>query len=210
VEESEKLDLKDATRMAEQLQKDVFPQFEIGLLHGRMKSDEKEAIMMDFKEGKIQILVATTVIEVGIDIPNASVIVVEHAERFGLSQLHQLRGRIGRGRYPSKCILLAQYRSSEESRIRLQAMGRTNDGFQIAEEDLALRGPGDFFGIRQSGFPDFRVAHLVRDTPILVEARKEAFRLIREDPKLTDPAHTALRYVLKRRWKGRLELASIG
>jgi ATP-dependent DNA helicase RecG len=210
VEESEKLDLKDATRMAEQLQKDVFPQFEIGLLHGRMKSDEKEAIMMDFKEGKIQILVATTVIEVGIDIPNASVIVVEHAERFGLSQLHQLRGRIGRGRYPSKCILLAQYRSSEESRIRLQAMGRTNDGFQIAEEDLALRGPGDFFGIRQSGFPDFRAAHLVRDTPILVEARKEAFRLIREDPKLTDPAHTALRYVLKRRWKGRLELASIG
>jgi len=210
VEESEKLDLKDATRMAEHLHKDVFPQFQIGLLHGRMKSDEKEAIMMDFKEGKIQILVATTVIEVGIDIPNASVMVVEHAERFGLSQLHQLRGRIGRGRYPSKCILLAQYRSSEESRVRLQAMGRTNDGFKIAEEDLALRGPGDFFGIRQSGFPDFRVAHLVRDTPILVEARKEAFQLICEDPKLTYPAHTALRYVLKRRWKGRLELASIG
>jgi len=210
VEESEKLDLKDATRMAEHLQKDVFPQFQIGLLHGRMKSDEKEAIMMDFKEGKIQILVATTVIEVGIDIPNASVIVVEHAERFGLSQLHQLRGRIGRGHYPSKCILLAQYRSSEESRIRLQAMGRTNDGFQIAEEDLALRGPGDFFGIRQSGFPDFRVADLVRDTPILVEARKEAFQLVRKDPKLTDPANTSLRHVLMRRWKGRLELASIG
>jgi ATP-dependent DNA helicase RecG len=210
VEESEKLDLKDATRMAEHLKKDVFPQFQIGLLHGRMKSDEKEAIMMDFKEGKIQILVATTVIEVGIDIPNASVMVVEHAERFGLSQLHQLRGRIGRGRYPSKCILLAQYRSSEESRVRLQAMGRTNDGFQIAEEDLALRGPGDFFGIRQSGFPDFRVAHLVRDTSILVEARKEAFQLIREDPELTYPAHMPLRHVLKRRWKGRLELASIG
>jgi ATP-dependent DNA helicase RecG len=192
VEESEKLDLKDATRMAEHLKKDVFPQFQIGLLHGRMKSDEKEAIMMDFKEGKIQILV------------------VEHAERFGLSQLHQLRGRIGRGRYPSKCILLAQYRSSEESRVRLQAMGRTNDGFQIAEEDLALRGPGDFFGIRQSGFPDFRVAHLVRDTSILVEARKEAFQLIREDPELTYPAHMPLRHVLKRRWKGRLELASIG
>ena len=210
VEESEKLDLKDATRMAEHLQRDVFPQFQIGLLHGRMKSDEKEAIMMDFKEGKIQILVATTVIEVGIDIPNASVIVVEHAERFGLSQLHQLRGRIGRGHHPSKCILLAQYRSSEESRIRLQAMGRTNDGFQIAEEDLALRGPGDFFGIRQSGFPDFRVADLVRDTPILVEARKEAFQLVRKDPKLTDPANTSLRHALRRRWKGRLELASIG
>ena len=210
VEESEKLDLKDATRMAEHLQKDIFPGFQIGLLHGRMKSDEKEVIMMEFKERKIQILVATTVIEVGIDVPNASVMVVEHAERFGLSQLHQLRGRIGRGRYSSKCILLAQYRSSEEARVRLRAMGRTNDGFQIAEEDLALRGPGDFFGIRQSGFPDFRVAHLIRDTPILVEARKEAFQLISEDPELTYPSHTALRNVLKRRWKGRLELGSIG
>jgi len=210
VEESEKLDLKDATRMAEHLRKDVFPEFQVGLLHGRMKSDEKEAIMMEFKEGKIKILVATTVIEVGIDIPNASVMVVEHAERFGLSQLHQLRGRIGRGRFPSKCILLAQYRSSEEARVRLQAMARTNDGFQIAEEDLSLRGPGEFFGIRQSGFPDFRVAQLVRDTPILIEARKEAFRLIQEDPELVRPSHSVLRDMLRRRWKGRLELASIG
>jgi ATP-dependent DNA helicase RecG len=210
VEESETLDLKDATRMAEHLRKDVFPEFQVGLLHGRMKSDEKEAIMMEFKEGKIQILVATTVIEVGIDIPNASVMIVEHAERFGLSQLHQLRGRIGRGRYPSKCILLAQYRASEESRVRLQAMSRTNDGFQIAEEDLSLRGPGEFFGIRQSGFPDFRVAQLVRDTPILIEARKEAFRLIQEDPELVHPSHSVLRDMLRRRWKGRLELASIG
>jgi ATP-dependent DNA helicase RecG len=210
VEESEKLDLKDATRMAEHLREDVFPEFQIGLLHGRMKSDEKEAIMMEFKEGKIKILVATTVIEVGIDIPNASVMVVEHAERFGLSQLHQLRGRIGRGRYPSKCILLAQYRSSEEARVRLRAMERTSDGFQIAEEDLELRGPGEFFGIRQSGFPDFRVAHLVRDTPILIEARKEAFRLIQEDPELVHPSHSVLKDMLRRRWKGRLELASIG
>ncbi len=210
VEESEKLDLKDATRMAEHLQKDIFPEFRIGLLHGRMKSDEKEAIMMEFKEGKIQILVATTVIEVGIDIPNASVMVVEHAERFGLSQLHQLRGRIGRGRYPSKCILLAQYRSSEEARVRLRAMERTSDGFQIAEEDLNLRGPGEFFGIRQSGLPDFRVAHLVRDTPILIEARKEAFQLIQEDPELAHPSHAALKNILRKRWRGRLELASIG
>ena len=210
VEESEKLDLKDATRMAEHLQKDIFPEFRIGLLHGRMKSDEKEAIMMEFKEGKIQILVATTVIEVGIDIPNASVMVVEHAERFGLSQLHQLRGRIGRGRYPSKCILLAQYRSSEEARVRLRAMERTSDGFQIAEEDLNLRGPGEFFGIRQSGLPDFRVAHLVRDTPILIEARKEAFQLIQEDPELAHPSHAALKNNLRKRWRERLELASIG
>ncbi|OGP61882.1 MAG: hypothetical protein A2169_00170 [Deltaproteobacteria bacterium RBG_13_47_9] len=166
--------------------------------------------MRDFKEAKIQILVATTVIEVGIDIPNASVILVEHAERFGLSQLHQLRGRIGRGRYPSKCILLAQYRSSKEAQVRLRAMQRTTDGFKIAEEDLSLRGPGEFFGIRQSGLPDFRVAHIVRDTPILMEARKEAFRLIQEDPELNHPVHTGLKDVLIKRWKGKLELASIG
>ncbi len=210
VEESEKLQLKDATRMAEHLQKDVFPDFRIGLLHGRMKSEEKEATMMEFKEGKIQILVATTVIEVGIDIPNASIMVVEHAERFGLSQLHQLRGRIGRGRYPSKCILLAQYRSSEEAKVRLRAMERTTDGFQIAEEDLELRGPGEFFGTRQSGLPDFRVAHIIRDTPILIEARKEAFRLVEKDPALIQPSHSRLKDVLVRRWKGRLELATIG
>ena len=210
VEESEKLDLKDATRMAKHFRKDVFPEFRIGLLHGRMKSDEKEAIMMEFKEGRIQILVATTVIEVGIDIPNASVMVVEHAERFGLSQLHQLRGRIGRGRYPSKCILLAQYRSSEEAKIRLRAMEKTTDGFKIAEEDLALRGPGEFFGIRQSGLPDFRVAHILRDTPILIEARKEAFRLIQEDPELVHPSHKGVKDLLIKRWKGRMELATIG
>jgi ATP-dependent DNA helicase RecG len=210
VEESEKLDLKDATRMAEHLQKDVFPEFRIGLLHGRLKSEEKEAIMMEFKEGGIQILVATTVIEVGIDIPNASVMAVEHAERFGLSQLHQLRGRIGRGRYPSKCILLAQYRSSEEAKVRLRAMEKTNDGFKIAEEDLTLRGPGEFFGTRQSGLPDFRVAHIVRDTPILIEARKEAFRLVQEDPALTHPSYSILKDRLMRRWRGRLELATIG
>jgi ATP-dependent DNA helicase RecG len=210
VEESEKLDLKDATRMAEHLQGGVFPEFRIGLLHGRMRSEEKEAIMMEFKEGRIQILVATTVIEVGIDIPNASVMVVEHAERFGLSQLHQLRGRIGRGRYSSRCILLAQYRSSEEAKTRLRAMEKTNDGFQIAEQDLELRGPGEFFGIRQSGLPDFRVAHLIRDTPILIEARKEAFRLVQEDPALAQPPHSALKHVVMNRWRGRLELATIG
>ena len=209
VEESENLDLRDATRMAEHLQKDVFPQIRIGLLHGRMKSDDKETMMTDFKEGKVQILVATTVIEVGVDIPNASLMVVEHAERFGLSQLHQLRGRIGRGCHPSKCILLAQYRSSEEARIRLRAMEKTNDGFQIAEEDLALRGPGEFFGVRQSGLPDFRVAHIIRDTPILLEARKEAFHLIQEDPELAHPAHFGLKSALMKHWKGRLELGTV-
>ncbi|NWG02782.1 MAG: ATP-dependent DNA helicase RecG [Syntrophaceae bacterium] len=210
VEESEKLDLKDATRMAGHLKKDVFPEFQIGLLHGRMKSDEKESVMMEFKEGKIQVLVSTTVVEVGIDIPNASVMVVEHAERFGLSQLHQLRGRIGRGHYPSKCILLAQYRSSEEAKFRLRAMERTTDGFKIAEEDLEIRGPGEFFGIRQSGLPDFRVAHILRDTAILIEARKEAFRLVQEDPGLVQPSHAGLKQALIKRWEGRMELATIG
>jgi ATP-dependent DNA helicase RecG len=167
-------------------------------------------MMTDFKQGRIQILVATTVIEVGIDIPNASLMVVEHAERFGLSQLHQLRGRIGRGHYPSKCILLAQYRASEEARARLRAMERTSDGFQIAEEDLSLRGPGEIFGIRQSGLPDFRVAQLVRDTPILIEARKEAFSLVQEDPELAHPSHAGLKDVLIKRWKGSMDLANIG
>lgn len=210
VEESEKLDLKDATQMAEHLQKEVFPDFRIGLLHGRMKSDEKEAVMAAFKDGGIQILVATTVIEVGVDVPNASVMVVEHAERFGLSQLHQLRGRIGRGHHSSKCILLAQYRSSEEARVRLRAMEKTTDGFQIAEEDLALRGPGEFLGTRQSGLPDLRVAHLVRDTPILIEARREAFQLVDQDAELNHPHHSGLKEMVTKRWKGRLELASIG
>jgi len=210
VEESEKLDLRDATRMAEHLQREVFPDHRVGLLHGRMKGEEKEAIMKEFKEGKIHLLVATTVIEVGIDIPNASVMVVEHAERFGLSQLHQLRGRIGRGNHPSKCILIAPYRISEEARIRLQAMERTTDGFQIAEEDLELRGPGEFFGVRQSGLPDFRVGRLIRDSAILMEARREAFRLVDMDPQLLSPSHHPLRAALMDRWKGRLELATIG
>ena len=210
VEESEKLDLRDATRMAEHLRADVFPELQIGLLHGRMKSEEKERIMLDFQSRKIHILVATTVIEVGIDVPNASIMVVEHAERFGLSQLHQLRGRIGRGPYASKCILLARYRSSEEARVRLQAMERTADGFEIAEKDLEIRGPGEFLGTRQSGLPDFRVAHILRDTPILLEARREAFRLIHEDPELKDPSHRTMKEVLRKRWQGRLELATIG
>jgi len=209
VEESENLDLKDATRMAEHLQGSVFPTLRVGLLHGRMKGDEKESVMGAFKEGKIDVLVATTVIEVGIDIPNASVMVIEHAERFGLSQLHQLRGRIGRGVHPSMCILLANGRSSKEAKARLKAMERTTDGFEIAEEDLTLRGPGEFFGIRQSGLPDFRVAHLVRDTPILAEARKEAFRLIQEDPELMEPRHAELKAGLMNRWRGRLELATV-
>ena len=210
IEESEKLDLMNATQMAKHLREDVFPRYSIGLLHGRIDSKEKEQIMSDFQSKKIDILVATTVVEVGIDVPNASLMVIEHAERFGLSQLHQLRGRVGRSDYPSQCILLAQYSASDDARRRLRVMEETTDGFKIAEEDFAIRGPGEFLGTRQSGLPDFRIANILKDVKILSEARKEAFRLIEEDPALSLPEHRVTQLVLRERWKGRLELASIG
>ena len=210
VEESDKVDLLDATRMADHLQRDIFPEFRVDLIHGRMKGEEKEEVMVKFRDGQIDILVATTVIEVGIDIPNASVILVEHAERFGLPQLHQLRGRIGRGRYRSKCLLLAQYRRSEEARRRLRVMEETSDGFRIAEEDLAIRGPGDFLGTRQSGLPDFHVANILRDGKILNQARQEAFSLVERDSDLSQPGHQPLVKALREKWKGRLELARVG
>jgi len=210
IEESEKMDLMNATKMYHHLQKEVFPQYRLALLHGKMKSEEKEAVMEKFKRGEIQILVATTVVEVGIDVPRATLMVIEHAERFGLSQLHQLRGRVGRGEYPSLCILLAQYKKSDEAQKRLKIMEETNDGFKIAEEDLKIRGPGEFFGVRQSGIPDFRVANIIRDARILNEARKEAFELVRNDPFLEKPENYFLKKVLKYRWKGRLELVGVG
>src|SRR5436190_12606091 len=174
VEESEKMDLRDATRRYEYLRDKVFPKFSVGLLHGRMKPEQKEEVMRRFITGKIQILVSTTVIEVGVDVPNASVMVVEHAERFGLSQLHQLRGRVGRGAQQSYCVLLASDKQTEVARERLGIMEETNDGFRIAEKDLELRGPGEVMGTRQAGLPEFRVANLVRDLDILETARKEA------------------------------------
>jgi len=210
VEESERLDLKDATQMARNLQRDIFPEFRVGLIHGRLKSEEKEAIMADFKARRIHILVSTIVIEVGIDVPNASVMVIEHAERFGLSQLHQLRGRVGRGKDPSQCLLIGQYPRSEEAERRLRVMEQTTDGFKIAEEDLAIRGPGELMGTQQSGLPDFRVANFVRDIQLLNEARKEAFGVISLDPILSMPQHFFMKETLKERWKGRLELATIG
>jgi len=174
VEESEKMDLRDATRRYEYLRDQVFPKFTVGLLHGRMKPEEKDEAMRRFVDGEIKILVSTTVIEVGVDVPNASVMVVEHAERFGLSQLHQLRGRVGRGAEQSYCILLASEKQTAVARERLGIMEETNDGFRIAEKDLELRGPGEILGTRQAGLPEFRVANLVRDLDILQAARKEA------------------------------------
>ena len=173
VEESEKVDLKAATAMFDHLSQDVFPQYRLGLLHGRMKADAKDRVMKAFAAGEIQMLVSTTVVEVGVDVPNASLMLVEHAERFGLSQLHQLRGRVGRDRHQSYCVLLYQAPLSDEARERLRAMTETTDGFEIAERDLSLRGPGDFFGTRQAGLPTFRSIDLVRDRQVLEEARRE-------------------------------------
>jgi len=209
VEESEAIDLRAATEMAERLQHEVFADLRVGLLHGRMSFTEKDRVMRDFKAGAIHILVSTTVIEVGIDVPNASVMLVEHAERFGLSQLHQLRGRVGRGPWKSYCILLSGA-SSPEAKLRLDAMAATSDGFKIAEVDLSLRGPGDFFGTRQSGLPEFRVADLLRDAAALEAARRDAATLIREDPHLLAPEHRALRAALLQRWRGKLDLAGVG
>lgn len=174
VEESDKVDLKAATEMADHLAHDRFPSSRIGLLHGRLKSDGRERVMRAFAAGEVDILVATTVVEVGVDVPNASVMVVEHAERFGLSQLHQLRGRVGRSGHQSYCCLLYQAPLSDDARGRLKAMTDTTDGFSIAERDLELRGPGDFFGTRQAGVPTFRLVDLVRDRELLAEAQQEA------------------------------------
>ncbi len=210
VEESERMDLRDATQGAQRLQGEIFPHYTVGLIHGRMKGEEKERIMLAFHEGKIQILVATTVIEVGIDYPNATVMVVEHAERFGLSQLHQLRGRIGRGPHPSRCLLVAKGKVNREAWRRLKVMEETTDGFRIAEEDLAIRGPGEFLGVRQWGLPDFRVANLIRDVRLLQQARREAFALVDQDPLLSKEEHLPLREVLRERWQEKLELAAVG
>jgi ATP-dependent DNA helicase RecG len=210
VEESEVLDLKAATDMARCLADEVFPDLTIGLLHGRLGFEEKDAIMRRFKTGEIHLLVSTTVIEVGIDVPNASVMLIEHAERFGLSQLHQLRGRVGRGEWKSYCILLTGGNLGEDAQRRIDAMTATNDGFRIAEADLELRGPGEFFGTRQSGIPEFRAAELLRDTALLEDARREANGIVSRDPELADPAHRALRSLLLARWRGKLALATSG
>ncbi|MHC4196789.1 MAG: ATP-dependent DNA helicase RecG [Planctomycetota bacterium] len=183
VEESEKLDLKSATEGAETFRRG-FPEFKTGLLHGRLKQDVKDSVMEKFRQKEVDILVSTIVIEVGIDIPNATVMVIEHAERFGLAQLHQLRGRIGRSGERSHCLLFADPKSAD-SRSRLQTIVNCNDGFRIAEEDLRIRGPGAFFGTRQHGMPDYKVADLTRDVALLKTARDDAFKMVENDPALS-------------------------
>ena len=208
VEESEKTDLAAAVEAYQKLSKKVFADLNVGLVHGRMKTDEKNNIMKKFESNEINLLVSTTVIEVGVDIPNATVIVVEHAERFGLTQLHQLRGRVGRGSGKGYCILV-HHNESDNSRLRLDIMERTNDGFQIADEDLKLRGPGDYFGMRQSGFIQYRIANMVTDGPIIREARKAAFDLVKEDRDLRHDQHTGIRKQFLHDYKDRLDMVKI-
>jgi len=205
IEESEKVDLKAATEMADHLAQEVFPAYRVALLHGRMKQDAKDRVMRAFAANEIQVLVSTTVIEVGIDVPNASVMVVEHAERFGLSQLHQLRGRVGRDSYQSQCVLLYQYPISKDGKARLTALADTCDGFEIADRDLEIRGPGDFFGTRQAGLPLLRTGDLVRDHPLMVTAREEAIRFL-ENHALSEPFVASL----KQAWPTRFGLMDIG
>jgi len=207
IEES-KLELKAAIEEYGRLSKEVFPKLKLGLLHGRLSSEEKDAVMQAFRNNEIQILVATTVIEVGVDVPNATVMVIEHAERFGLSQLHQLRGRIGRGAHKSHCVLIAPGHVTDEARARLETMVRTNNGFEIAEADLQIRGPGEFFGTRQSGEMGFHVANPLRDQEFLETARKEAFSLA-QDPGRREELKQTLG-ALASTWQRRYHLARIG
>jgi ATP-dependent DNA helicase RecG len=188
VEETEKSDLAAAVEMHANLSENIFREFKVGLIHGRMKKDEKDVVMDAYGRNEIHILISTTVIEVGIDIPNATVMLIEHADRFGLTQLHQLRGRVGRGSEKSYCILVRR-NFTDNSKKRLQIMESTNDGFVISDEDLKIRGPGEFFGIRQSGFLKYKIADMVTDGPILRKARKAAFELVKTDPNLNQSAH---------------------
>jgi ATP-dependent DNA helicase RecG len=207
IEES-KLELKAAIEEYERLSKEAFPKLKLGLLHGRLSSDEKDEVMQSFRKNEAQILVATTVVEVGVDVPNATVMVIEHAERFGLSQLHQLRGRIGRGAAKSHCILVAPGRTTDEARARLETMVRTSNGFEIAEADLLLRGPGEFFGTRQSGDLGFHIANPLRDRELLELARREAFSLA-DDSAQKETLQRILR-TLPAEWQRRYHLAHIG
>jgi len=205
VQESDRVNARSATAEHERLQQEIFPDLRLGLLHGRLPSDEKERVMAQFQRGELDILISTAVVEVGIDVPNATVMLVEGADRFGLSQLHQFRGRVGRGEHRSYCLLLAES-PSEEARCRLEILAQTQDGFVLAEEDLKLRGPGEFFGTRQSGLPALRIANLA-DIRAMEEAREEGKRLLQEDPALEAPEHRLLAQALEDFWRSRVEIS---
>ncbi|MBA7509961.1 ATP-dependent DNA helicase RecG [subsurface metagenome] len=209
INESDKLELRAAVKMAERLMATVFKDLRVGLLHGQMKSDEKEQVMMKFLNREFDILITTTIIEVGIDVANACLMVIEHSERFGLATLHQLRGRVGRGTEQSLCILLGQTKT-EEAKKRTQIMLETNDGFRIAEEDLRLRGGGEFFGTQQHGLPEFKIGNIVFDQRELELARRAAFHLISRDPVLTLPENGVIKQKFREKFKEKFGLASVG
>jgi len=211
IEENEESELKAAMKMYKELSKKVFPDLQVAVLHGRMEADLKEQVMRLFQQGKIHILVSTTVIEVGVDVPNAAVMVIEHAERFGLAQLHQLRGRIGRGAAKSYCILMTGGKVSEEADRRLDALVRTNDGFQIAELDLEMRGPGEFFGTKQAGLPSFRVASLIRDRDLLELAKKEAAAVLAgPNSEISQTEIDRALWQMRTRWQKTYGLVEVG
>jgi ATP-dependent DNA helicase RecG len=199
--------MKAAEKMYEHLSGEVFPGIAVGLMHGRLPASEKEATMGRFKQGEIKILVSTTVIEVGVDVPNASVMVIEQAERFGLAQLHQLRGRVGRGAAQSYCILITE-RMNDTARERIRTLVDSNDGFHIAEMDLKLRGPGEFFGTKQSGLPSLRVANILRDQEILEVARREAVDFVKAPPS-EEARERAIAYI-RDHWQRRYGLVTVG
>jgi len=207
IEESETQAMKAAQKMYEHLSREVFPDIPVGLMHGRLGADEREAVMQRFKEGLTRILVSTTVIEVGVDVPNASIMVVEQAERFGLAQLHQLRGRVGRGAAQSYCMLVTE-KMNDAARQRIRTLVESTDGFYISEMDLKLRGPGEFFGTKQSGLPSLRVANILRDAEILEIARREAVDFIARPPSEED-LRLAVIYI-RDHWQRRYGLVTVG
>lgn len=205
VEENEELNLKSVIELANRYKNEVFPEYRVEYLHGKMRPKEKDAIMEEFKNGNIDILISTTVIEVGVNVPNASIMVIENAERFGLAQLHQLRGRVGRGEYQSYCILKYQG-NSEVIRQRMKVMQETNDGFIISEKDLELRGSGEFFGTKQHGLPEFKIANLFEDMPILKKVQSLAIKILQEDPKLEKEENKLLKEMVKEKFEDRIEI----
>ena len=208
VEDSEKLPLAAAETMARELSRTVMQGLNLGLVHGQMPAGERDQVMRRFRQGEIQVLVATTVIEVGIDVPGATLMVIEHAERFGLAQLHQLRGRVGRGRDESHCVLIHYGTQDDDSRRRLDVMERAADGFEVAEADLKFRGAGEILGTRQAGVQGFRVAHLVRDNEVLQAARSEARDWLSRDPRLRSVTSRRIREELQHRWGDSMQLGA--